>query len=328
MYDGIIFKEDSINKDFHEKGFVKYGKITKEAVNALIQLYSELNIPDFYGCGYNCGMNSNLVDKRIEMQTKVNTILLPFTQLILEDFDHYTATFVDKYPRKDCFVRAHQDFSYVDEQNFPSFMCFIPLVDVSLNNAALGIIPYSHKFYEELRGFPCPLKKTAVTENDIELMSYFEIIDARAGEMIFFYQNAIHGSFSNYSKINRLALSFSLYKKGEQLYGYIYNPKTNGETLLKYAVDNNFIVNYHNPTLMDMYHIKKNIELPYPLIEEINNRNQSTSRNDILNKLKDANLKPKEDLLPLIKTYKSIKRQEKIKSSMVDFLYYFKKKFI
>ncbi|MBK7639518.1 MAG: phytanoyl-CoA dioxygenase family protein [Bacteroidetes bacterium] len=303
-----IFILDNHDKTFKEKGYLKIGKLDADAIASLIALNRELNIPDFYGCGYNCGMNSDLHDLRKKMQDEINKIVLPFTQTILNDFSHYTATFVEKMPVEDCFVKAHQDFSYTDDESiYPSFMCFIPLIDVDIKNAALGFIPYSHKFYDTIRAFPFPLFKTAVSENDVRLMAYMDIIPAKAGEMIFFNQNTIHGSFTNYSSENRLALSLSLVKNGENIYAYIHNPKTKCKTVFKYKVDNYFIVNYHNPTIMDMYY-NGAINVPFEVVEEIELPTIDTSWENISEKLNQYKLQPNKEYLPLIAEYNTIKK--------------------
>lgn len=301
MQQTVIFKNPILNETFYKEGYVKHGKIDDTSIQNLIALNDRLSIPDFYGCGYNCGMNSDKYNLRKQMQEEINNILLPFTTIILDGFSHYSATFVNKMPVDDCFVTAHQDFSYTDEKEIPSFMCFIPLVDVDINNAALGFIPKSQLFYDNIRAFPFPLGKSAITENDLNLMAYLDIIPMKKGEMIFFNQKTIHGSFSNYSNTNRIALSFSLFKKNKKIFTYIHNPKTNGKTILKYEVDNTFIVNYNNPELMKMY-IDGNINIPYEAINEIPVTEVDTSWKSIKQKLNEHKISiKKENLKPIIK---------------------------
>lgn len=318
MIKEVIFQDPDLDKQFKDQGFLKYGNISPEAVAELTQLYQELNIPDFYGCGYNCGMNSDRVDLRTQMQIRINEVIYPFTSRILNDFTHYSATFVNKLPVDDCFVTAHQDFSYTDEREFPSFMCFIPMQDVDINNAALGVIPESHKFFEYVRAFPFPFGQNPVSCNDVRLMNYLKVVPMKAGEMLFFYQNTIHGSFNNYSNKERLALSFSLVKNKRNPYAFIHNPKTNGKTILKYEVDHLFITKYNNPAIMDMF-INGEINIPYPLLEEFENPPLDNSWESVNAKLAEYGTPVYPENGILIDKYLKKKRRIRLKNDLYNF---------
>lgn len=304
MHKVKIFKDIKTEAIFQERGYVKFGKIDSLSLNALIDLNDKLKIPDFFGCGYNCGMNSDKPDLRRIMQDEISRIIQPFTNELLDNYEPYTATYVNKMPGETCFIAAHQDFTYAQEPEFTSFMCFIPLVDTTVHNAALGFIPKSHLFYDKIRAFPHD--KSAVTENEIRLMAYLEIQDLKAGEIVFFNQNTIHGSFANYSNAERPAVSVSFVKTGEKILTYIYNPKTNGNTIFKYEVDKYAIVNYNNPILTQMYQHGE-INIPYTLLAEIDCKTQDTSWESIEQKLLSQNLLPNPSYQKLIdKYYKDI----------------------
>ncbi|MBK9329155.1 MAG: hypothetical protein IPM95_07545 [Sphingobacteriales bacterium] len=55
-----IFKNTEIDEHFKDRGYVKYGSIDSSAVNKLIELDNSLKIPDFVGCDFNVGMNSDI----------------------------------------------------------------------------------------------------------------------------------------------------------------------------------------------------------------------------------------------------------------------------
>ena len=82
-------------------------------------------------------------------------------------------------------------------------MCWIPLCDVDIENGAIGFIPKSHKLYNYKRAFPFPASYTPIVSNELELMNYLEILDMKAGEMVFFNNLTVHGSFANYGNTVR-----------------------------------------------------------------------------------------------------------------------------
>ena len=85
--------------------------------------------------------------------------------------------------------------------------------DVDINNGAIGFIPKSHLLYDYKRAFPFPAYYTPIVSNEVELMNYMEIIDMKAGEMVFFMNNTVHGSFANYTDKIRYAININFVKK-------------------------------------------------------------------------------------------------------------------
>jgi Phytanoyl-CoA dioxygenase (PhyH) len=308
-----VLRDPQANEAFHKNGYVKIGRIDASAVQALTELNSRLSIPDYFGCGFNVGMNTDILELRRKMQDEINEIMIPYTNQMLDEFTPYTASFLNKLPRNDCFVIAHQDFTYTDETKYPSFMCFIPLVDTTLENAALGFIPGSNLYYDYIRAFPFPGVPTPVTANDTELMLYFDIIHMKAGEMVFFSHNTIHGSFSNYSNQPRPAVGMSFVKNGTQPNLFVHNPENGGKTILRYEVDRYSLVNYNNPHMKAMYE-SGHIDLPYPLLEEIEYTGVDTSWVGIHKKLTDGGLRPNPAYKPLIEDYRKIDKKRKKRS--------------
>ena len=307
-----ILNDIDANDAFFKYGYARYGNVGTEVLNEIIELNQKLSIPDYFGCGFNVGMNTDKKDLRKLMQDELTKIISPITDKLLNDFKPYTASFLNKLPRNDCFVIAHQDFSYTDENEYPSFMCFIPLVDTTMKNAALGFIPKSHLFYDDIRAFPFPGVPTAITENSDDLMPYFDIIEMKAGDMVFFNHNTIHGSFGNYSNVPRPAVGFSFLKNNVKPYLFLHNPKTEGKTILKFEVDKYSLVDYNNPTIKNMYD-SGSINLPYKLIDEFQYHPVVTNWESIHNKLVKENIQPNLNYFKLVKEFKKIEKKKKQK---------------
>lgn len=316
-------KSAAAEEEFLDRGFVNYGHIDGADVQKLIALSDELNIPDYLGCDYNCGMNSDIYSLRKKMQESIIDILRPYYSKMLQDHEAYSATFVNKNPNDNCFVHAHQDFTYTDETEEPSIMCWIPLVDVDIDNGALGFIPKSHAFFDHIRAFPFPFAKTAIMDNEVKLMSYFEIVPMKAGEMLFFMNNTIHGSFANYTDKCRYSLSINFYNKKKPILAFVHNPKTAGNTMFKYEVENDFIVKYNNPMLLEMF-AKGKLDIAIEPVEEITYSTAAKSWEDIKNHLDKHNIKPNKEYQQLIKKYRSHQLKQKIKDKIWNSMPFFK----
>jgi len=196
-------------------------------------------------------------------------------------------------------------------------MCWIPLVDVSIENAALGFIPYSNNFYNYVRAFPFNVLQTPVFINQLQLMSYLEIIDMKAGEIIFFNQKTIHGSFANYSLNERTALSLSWVHKKHDILTYICNPKNKGKTLLKYKVPIDFMVSTNYPIIADMY-TKGELKLDYKAIDEIEVSLPSSKWEDMKRLLDEHQIIPNEKHTELTNQLITLKQGKLTGESLLD----------
>lgn len=310
-----VFKDTDVNNEFYENGFVKHGKIDNKAIETLIGLSKSLDIPDFIGCDFNCGMNSDILESRKKMQDNLTNILMPFFEPLLDNYYPYSSSFVNKNPNKKFLILAHQDFSYTRETEIPSIMCWIPLVDVDINNGAIGFIPKSHLLYNYYRAFPFPASYTPIVKNEVELMKYLDIIDMKAGEMVFFMNNTVHGSFANCTSDIRYAININFVKNGEKIYAYIRNPKTYGKTLLKFEVDKYFLVRHNNPSIEEMYQNGK-IDLPQQPIEEFSFGNYDTSWKHVAQKLHTLNIHPIARNEPYVYKFKLQQFTHKVKETI------------
>lgn len=316
-----IFINDNDNNIFYTEGFVKTGMINNDTVNELLNISDNLNIPDYLNCDYNCGMNSDQYELRKKMQDSIVKLIQPYFVDILDDFLPYSATFVNKNPNDNCFVHAHQDFTYTREPEVPAVMCWIPLVDVDLSNSAMGFIPKSQRFFNHIRAFPFPFAKSAITEYEIDLMAYFKIINMKAGEMVFFMNNTIHGSFGNYTDKCRYAIAVNFYKNGEKIYAYIHNPETNGNTIFKYEVNDNFIVENNNVFIHQQYQKGKMVVNVHPTGESKYEIDQDLSWRNLANKLEAFNISLNSDYKKMVDNYKKFQQHEKIKQNIKDKIY-------
>ena len=312
-----FFQNIDFENEFQKKGFLKIGTLSPDALKKLIHWNNELKIPDAFGFGYNVGMNTPHLELRKKMREIIIDTVYPEVANLLNERIPYSASFMNKNSNPFAFVAAHQDWTFTDEEIIDSVMCWIPLVDVSIENAALGFIPYSNNFYNYVRAFPFNVLQTPVFINQLQLMSYLEIIDMKAGEIIFFNQKTIHGSFANYSLNERTALSLSWVHKKHDILTYVCNPKNKGKTLLKYKVPIDFMVSTNYPIIADMY-TKGELKLDYKAIDEIEVSLPSSKWEDMKRLLDEHQIIPNEKHTELTNQLITLKQGKLTGESLLD----------
>ena len=264
----LFFKDLDVDNEFNSKGFVVHGNISNETIKLLIDAFNLLEIPDSYGFGYNVGLNTELFEKRKAMQDKITEIISSEILPLLNNKKVFTATFMNKVANSKIFLPAHQDWTYTDEDQYDSVMCWIPLVDVTMQNGAMCFVPFSHQLFDYTRSFPFPMAQTPVDKNCNELLGYMEIVNMKAGEMVFINHKTVHASFPNSNYKDRLAVGLSIAPQNEDLFVYCLNPITQGKTKLKYLVDEYFLVNYRHPMIENKFKNSVPYDFKYPIIEE------------------------------------------------------------
>jgi hypothetical protein len=169
-------------------------------------------------------------------------------------------------------LTAHQDASCCDETRHDSVACWIPLCDVGRENAAVGFIDGSHRYFHHLRHFPyhtrgrrAPDSQRAVLEtpvhrHSLKITPYLKLLEMKAGEAVIFNTRTIHGSFSNYSNEPRVSLNFFLRPVNDRFLCYYLKPNGLADRLLEYEVPPDFYVDNNNMTMTELYRQGRLIE--------------------------------------------------------------------
>ena len=179
-----LLKDKELDNQLDMNGFVKFGKIDEKIIEELKAVYKALVIPDSYGFGFNVGLNTEGIEIRKKMQELITKII---EKPLLDFFINrkmFTATFMNKVSGKNFLLPPHQDWTYTDEKNDDSVMCWIPLIDVTSENGAMCFMPHSHKLFSYDRGFPLSYMPSPVNKLNYALLPYMRVIEATAGEII------------------------------------------------------------------------------------------------------------------------------------------------
>ena len=190
-----------MNNDLNIKlvanGFVIVDLLSKDEVvylNKLCGQYLQITQTDFVSSSHILNQkDSDFINDELHkiLQHKFES-LFPTLQLL-------GGTLATKIKGKSN-LEAHQDWTIVDENKFNSYNLWIPLVDTNSENGTLGLIPGSHKWNNNLRGFNIPNDYGKFTKQFLQIGFEPSI---NAGQAILYNHKLVHYSRPNITNENR-----------------------------------------------------------------------------------------------------------------------------
>ena len=265
-----IFKDTGEQQQFEKNGYMLFDLLDQTEVDALAAYYFEhVNLDN--DALFKVGLYMENKAMIHQMKEHIKSICLPRLLPKMGSAKFVIASYVVKFP-SDTGVGAvpvHQDWSFVDnEAEYYSTTCWIPLVDVKIENGALGLIKGSNHYFKTYRPSPSRYLENTLTHHGTEVFPYLELVDMKAGQALFFNNATFHGSPPNCSDSIRLAVGLSFTHAEAKVVHYYLNPTTHGKTALKYEVDEEFFCKYNDPLLNSMFQNNQLIT-DYPVIEEV-----------------------------------------------------------
>ena len=256
--DCILFKDSQQQEDFEKNGYVVIDLIDKNIVDLLTSFYKNVEKNPLSSYGFHVSLDNEDTDQ-------IRTISEYLIQTVRPDLDKYfqnhrifTASFVIKDKNPMGIVPPHQDWTFVNENEYWSATIWCPLVDVNFENGALGVIRGSHLFYDHVRPSPSSSYEPPF-KNEIEtIFPYLDILDLKAGQAIVFNNKTIHGSPPNTVDQSRLAFGIGITHQEASIFHYYMLPDKEKKFIETFEVDPSFFFKYNNARLSDLYaHGKK-----------------------------------------------------------------------
>ena len=277
-----FFKDKTTEQEFNKNGYVKLHMFSEEEVNSFKEFYQKYKIKDERQYGFSVSIDELDDSIRARLNNFYKNQVFPrFSEyLILPKF--FTGSFMIKEPYPTGTVAAHQDWTFVDESKFQSLMCWISLDKSDISNGAMAFIKGGHTFFDQIRGFPCPLVPEPVEAYRYKLMPYMNVIETEPGDVLIFDNKTIHGSFPNCTNETRHAISITLTQQAAEFIAYYLNPNVKDKyEVIKYKVDEDFFDRYNNPKF---HHKFQNKELLNDLeaIEHLELKPQKKNWNSML----------------------------------------------
>lgn len=128
----------------------------------------------------------------------------------------------------------HHDSSVVDERNDLSLNVWMPFVNSNILNGCLWMLPGSHINDNYFREFAYNYIVGDVYE---KMKKHMVQLNVKAGSIVLFHRNIIHGSSNNWLPMDRVAMEALIINKGAQMRVYRRDEKIIKGKILGYKVD-------------------------------------------------------------------------------------------
>jgi len=252
-----VFHNESLNLQFQKNGYVQVPFISEKEVAELKQKFFD-TLPKSGGqiTAEETGMeNSRMVtydftfiDKNPEYKREVFKIITeffkPHMDRLLADYKPIIANYIRKQSETGE-VPLHQNWAFADEKKCYTVSIWCPLVDSTVANGTLQVVPGSHKRFGEIRGPLVPWELENIKQEIIE--HHLKPLETKAGDCVILDDSIIH--YSAINKTNDLRLAIQLICIPSELPSWHYYGKGNTVDILE--VDANFYMEFNPWKLPD-----------------------------------------------------------------------------
>jgi hypothetical protein len=248
-----IFKDPAQQAQFEADGYIVFDLLSEAEVVHLREFYHSHTPVEKPAYGFHVSLDDKNRDQAALVTEELYRLMTPKLEVLFQDYQVFTASFVIKETNPKGVVPPHQDWTFVDESQYWSATLWTPLVDVDMDNGCLGVVKGSHKFWNWARCSPSPQFKTPLGEHMFTIFPYLQLVPLKAGQSIMFDNRTIHGSPPNTTPEARLAAGIGVTHKDAQLFHHYLLPNTKPETIEVYAMDRGFFKAYNNGSLSDLH---------------------------------------------------------------------------
>src|SRR5262245_44066379 len=198
-----LLLDPAAQEQVETEGFVVTRLFSEEQVNRLLALYNryvtEREVSGLYESSRNkpYAVNRSINEAIHEQVERAGReIFVPCRT--------YGGTFMVKSHKDSGMLPLHQDWSVVEEEQHRTLFVWCPLVDVSVLNGGLFVLPGSHRWFTALRSGSYPSNRYVLPP---QLHECVEDIPLRAGEAIVYSDALFHGSHANNGSRDRVVVT-------------------------------------------------------------------------------------------------------------------------
>lgn len=233
--------------------------IEERDIDKLIAIFNKYQHIEEKGFQTSFNLKSN--NDKLVVDLEIKQILSPLLKKYFPGYTPLVSNFAVKFTGENSFLPVHRDWSVVDERKHQSISVWIPLVDLNLNNGAIGFIKESHLNANLYRG---PSKSSTLfsdsNENNVDYLSI------KRGEIVVFFPSTLHTSKPNLSSEIRIALTVVLNPLNVDVLHFYY-PQKNDSIIQAFKVDKEFFLNYKLgdiPKRKVSFILKNNKQIKFP----------------------------------------------------------------
>lgn len=232
-----MFKDDDLERQLCENGYVIIPFFTDDEVAVLMDYFLEQNKEDaerIFAISH-----SEDVDLKTTVNNWVGKMYAQHVEELFVDTQILGGTFVAKPPNGKGLITPHRDWNLVDESRFRSCNIWVPLVDTTAENGAIQILPKSHLIQPTYRG---PSIVNQLRNVEEFLWNHLELKPMKAGHAFIYDHRFIHGSLDNNSTMVRPASACAITNKDAEFRFFHIHETPFGEQIEEFSSYPNYLL--------------------------------------------------------------------------------------
>jgi ectoine hydroxylase-related dioxygenase (phytanoyl-CoA dioxygenase family) len=264
-----IFKDSILNQKFEKKGFVVIDLLNSDEFTKLTELYYTLfnayqNIKSNTNADYDLSFFRQSGEVKQKIFDSIWSFFKDHIETVLPEYEPLIINMFNKKPGTGE-VPIHQNWTFVDEDEYTSVSVWVPLCDVSRKNGTLEVVPGTHMNVSKYRGPSIPWAFNGLEK--VLKKKYMEPLNLTKGQVAILDDSIIHYSADNYSNKERPTIQLILKPKKAKAIHY-HSKEINKGKLDVFEVDAQFFMHFNmseqniNATLL------KTINFTPPTIKE------------------------------------------------------------
>ena len=235
-----VFKDEVLQQEMEENGYVIVPFFTPEEVNQLNDLFysfhNDNEVTGFFSTTFSLNK-----EYREQANRQIIEIGLKRINELFENYKVWSGSFLVKASDENSALSVHQDMTLMDESIFTGFNIWCPLVDLNENNGPLMVLPGSHRIVPTLRGSTIP----GIYEDTHELiLDLMKTVHVKSGTAVIFDQSIIHASPPNKSNELRIVTNTFITHKDAKIMTCYHDKNRNKVEI--FEQEDNFMTNYIN----------------------------------------------------------------------------------
>jgi ectoine hydroxylase-related dioxygenase (phytanoyl-CoA dioxygenase family) len=248
-----LFKDSQLQARFERDGYVVIDLIEPEEVQELTTFYAGLHNAATPACGFQVSLDNESPDFVRQVAERLIGAVQSAVDRHFHNHKIFTASYVTKAKNPQGVVPPHQDWTFVDESRFWSATIWCPLVDVNIDNGALGVIKGSHRLYDHVRPSPSPQYAPPFTDQLFSILPFLTIVKLKAGQALVFNNKTLHASPPNTTDHTRVAFGIGITQHDAGLRHYYLLPGQAKPTIEGFKVSPEFFYHYNNARLSILF---------------------------------------------------------------------------
>jgi hypothetical protein len=273
-----IFIDSHIESKFRKDGYVKVPFISADEVEILKNLFFE-TLPQSGGqiTSDETGVEHanfitydfTFIDKNPEYKRLVFKIISeyfkPHMDKLLDNYRPIIANYIRKQSDTGE-VPLHQNWAFADEKLCSTISIWCPLVDSTIENGTLQVVPGSHKRFGEYRGPMIPWELEGIKKDIIK--NHLVPLETKAGECVILDDSIVHYSAINNTNDLRLAIQLICVPNGFPSIHYYMDYQSNPNEIQMIEVNDDFYMEFNPWKKVQSPKILKNVSFLNKQISE------------------------------------------------------------